>query len=228
MLQRYVSKELTHFVGRNLPCEEKRYRLLLKILKEGKLIAPNPPFGIRGSSEKVSRNLVVNAAVPFSEGAYHPQVVCFCDIPVGDLGIHMGKYGNFGLSFEKSFLLKNGANPVFYIATESTFFTETNFDDMIERFRSSFGKQMRSSADHKESLEIERFIDFQVFSFMKEFGKATEDDSEKNYYMEREWRVWGDVNFELSDVFRIILPKSYVGRLKKEPVSYTHLRAHET
>jgi len=40
MLQRYVSKELTHFLGRSLANDDERYELLLKILKQGRLKAP--------------------------------------------------------------------------------------------------------------------------------------------------------------------------------------------
>ena len=44
------------------------------------------------------------------------QVVCFCDIPEHDLEIHVNKYGKFGLSFRKEFLIGLGASPVFYVA----------------------------------------------------------------------------------------------------------------
>jgi hypothetical protein len=39
-MQRYVSDELTHFVGRALPDYEQQYDLLVKILTSGWLIAP--------------------------------------------------------------------------------------------------------------------------------------------------------------------------------------------
>lgn len=44
MSQRYVSDELTHFVGRDLPDNEARYALLLKILRDGFLSSdPDSP-----------------------------------------------------------------------------------------------------------------------------------------------------------------------------------------
>jgi ribosomal protein L24E len=46
-------------------------------------------------------------------------MVCFCDIPIGDLGIHIKKYGQFGLAFKKSFLIERGANPVLYVERNS-------------------------------------------------------------------------------------------------------------
>jgi len=42
-------------------------------------------------------------------------MVCFCDIPVRDLFVHMQKYSKFGLSFPKGFLAEKGANPVSYV-----------------------------------------------------------------------------------------------------------------
>ena len=41
--------------------------------------------------------------------------MCFCDIPVGDLGLHMRKYSPFGLAFKKDFFAEQGALPVFYV-----------------------------------------------------------------------------------------------------------------
>ena len=39
--------------------------------------------------------------------------------------------------------------------------------------------------------------------------------------MEREWRVLGDVGFELKDVHRIFLPPSYAERFREDLPGYT-------
>jgi hypothetical protein len=49
-----------------------------------------------------------------------PQVVCFCDIPLPDLPLHMTKYSRFGIAFRREFLISFGANPVFYVANNAT------------------------------------------------------------------------------------------------------------
>jgi hypothetical protein len=54
-----------------------------------------------------------------SNNLINPDMVCFCDIPIGDLGIHIKKYGQFGLAFKKSFLIERGANPVLYVERNS-------------------------------------------------------------------------------------------------------------
>jgi hypothetical protein len=111
-LQNFVSDELFHFVGRGMP-ENEQFNLLIKILKTGWLThAPhsqgyNPIVHIDGS-KKISSNLM-----------YNPKIVCFCDIPLPDIGFHAVKYSHFGISFTKNYLIQFGARPVFYIPTSA-------------------------------------------------------------------------------------------------------------
>jgi hypothetical protein len=113
--QRYVSEELTHFVGRSLGDQEKQFDLLLKILKSGELRTPRNADG----SVKPPVKTTLGAGW-FSERKVHQvAAVCFCDIPEEDLAIHMKKYSRFGLAFPKPFLLTRGATPVFYIANDA-------------------------------------------------------------------------------------------------------------
>jgi hypothetical protein len=120
--QRYVSEELTHFVGRG-SSEEEQYSVLVdKILKTGWLLANPSVFSVSEAEEILARkSAVVYSPQPSapSEDMMHHLVVCFCDIPITDLEIHMRKYSRFGLSFLKPFLVEKGANPVLYIANNS-------------------------------------------------------------------------------------------------------------
>src|SRR5919107_2054971 len=122
--QRYVSPELTHFVGKRLSSEDQQdqqYSLLVDdILKAGWLM--HPPFD-RPPREGLSEGTPLVGGTPTpgvgdTEAAYW-QGICFCDIPVTDLEIHMNKYSQFGLSFLKPFLVSKGANPVLYVASNS-------------------------------------------------------------------------------------------------------------
>lgn len=111
--QRYISKELTHFVGKGLR-PNSQYKLLIKILISGWLT--HPPH-----DPHVSGNLVVNTSAKISQNdMYSPQVVCFCDIPIEDLTLHTVKYSPFGLAFDKDFIVKNGGTPVHYIPITSS------------------------------------------------------------------------------------------------------------
>lgn len=116
MDQRYVSNELTHFVGKNESSDDWRFALLVTILKSGVLRAP--PLTTDPAVELTAQTVV--GGTSFSgRDMYRSSVVCFCDIPLADLNLHMNKYSRFGVSFTKHTLLQKGANPVFYVATDS-------------------------------------------------------------------------------------------------------------
>ncbi len=253
-VQRYVSKELTHFVGRGL-MEEEQYSVLVNcILKDGWL-RHNPndspgPVEILESGG-VSLSIAPNDPdIPPGE-LYRPQVVCFCDIPVTDLEIHMRKYSRFGLSFLKPFLVEKGANPVFYIARNSkalkmfmgledepiperVFPREQLFTHNVGEYNNLFwrlllgdpplhnnGLLVQFPEEHQKLSTFQSFLNVYVFSFLKYFDDTTTDEDPENFYMEREWRVLGDINFELEDVYRVILPRSYARRLREDLPDYT-------
>lgn len=136
-VQSYVSNELTHFVGRSLrPNEEAQYQLLLKIFRSGTLLDPRyrgkrdtPIFFFDVVSRDGAERRQQYYPEPYFEvridgevGANEfvaPEMVCFCDIPLHELGIHTSKYSRFGLGFAKSFLVTQGANPVQYVARDA-------------------------------------------------------------------------------------------------------------
>ena len=131
-IQRYVSNELSHFVGKG-QTEEKQYDILVnKILKTGWLTYP--PHDI---SRPRSLSLDFSSLIS-DDKALKYEVVCFCDIPDSDLTIHVNKYSKFGLAFKKDYLIAKGACPVFYVANESpvstnAVFTPDNFaTDLIK------------------------------------------------------------------------------------------------
>jgi hypothetical protein len=82
------------------------------------------------------------------------QVVCFCDIPVIDLAIHVRKYSKFGLAFKKAFLIERGACPVFYVANESPVSTKQVFspDDFSARINAA-GATRASAVSRPKPLE---------------------------------------------------------------------------
>jgi hypothetical protein len=250
-IQRYVSRELTHFVGRNLTDKDSQYSLLVEILNSGWLTHhPHNP--------NISGNLTLNPKASIN-AMYSPQVVCFCDIPVEDLAIHVRKYSAFGLAFPKAFLIDNGANPVFYVAANSkvttiahlfdgekerqvsvptktqwpdTLFHKVNrslfFEEMIREYHDLLdvaeeamsGQAPGVSRDVQRLWRLRHFLDFQIFSFMRGFDDTKSDEDPANFYMEREWRMLGNLRFTISDVARILLPESYANRLRVDVPQY--------
>ncbi|MBI3803663.1 MAG: hypothetical protein HY282_07855 [Nitrospirae bacterium] len=226
--QRYVSSEMTHFVGRNLP-EADQYQLLIEIIASGWLThAPHNPA--------ISGQLTVNTNARMSENEmYFPQIISFSDIPIGELDIHIRKYSRFGLSFLKSFLVEQGANPVFYICKNASSRDKgrtqritlgERFDRVVHEYHLLF-KELQASGEKSEDahhlkqlLSIKEFLDYHIFSFLKFFDESKPDDAPENFYMEREWRILGNLQFTVDHIRRIILPESYAARLRADLPKY--------
>ena len=85
--QRYTSTELTHFVARACKRadgefdQDGQYDVLVKILREGRLLPPDGAGGTSflGNGSFLKRTMIDVAAV------------YFCDIPISDFAIHIGK-----------------------------------------------------------------------------------------------------------------------------------------
>jgi hypothetical protein len=226
--QRYVSHELTHFVGKGLS-ENQQYSLLVNdILKAGWLM--HPPIDDRQPNEVLRGSPLVGGThtpdVDDTEAVYW-QSICFCDIPVTDLEIHMTKYSRFGLSFLKPFLVGKGANLVLYVAKNSQALpfglSGTRSGDEVWPRRRVFKGNIELLEDYRDKfpLTLKFFLDLLVFSFIKYFDDSTSDEDEANVYMEREWRVLGDVNFALADVHRVFMPESYAEHFRADLPNYT-------
>jgi hypothetical protein len=231
---RYTSDELTHFVGARLASDHERYERLLEILRTGKLRASD---GSR-TTDDTAMLLSVLGNKKVSDGtAIRGVAVCFCDIPLKSLGLHMSKYKSFGIAFLKPFLVARGANPVFYVANDarlpgpSVVPTLSGTEELVHNMsraelmdRIHWEAMALSTRAHDLMFEsgdadlrslLLRFVHLHsllyetTLAFVQSFGSAQPEDSLENYYMEREWRVYGDVLFEVADVRRIILPRSY-------------------
>ena len=233
--QRYVSSELAHFVGKGLK-EEQQYQLFLKILNEGWIT--HPPH-----DPKISGNLLVNTPSQISSNMmYSPDIVCFCDIPIADLSIHVAKYSPFALSFSKDFIVQQGGCPVFYLPKQASVHVRKKplpegnigkgqyFDKMTQEYSAlmqMFRSMITQSSELpnvqealKRLMELERFIDFHIFSYIKFYDHSCADDHDDNYYLEREWRVIGNVKFDSKDIETVFMPKRYCQKFREDCPSY--------
>jgi hypothetical protein len=227
--QRYVSPELTHFVGRSLRSKRERYKLLAAILRSGRLKARRPK-GYENKRYVLQKNLDVRLS---SNDAYKTSIVCFCDIPAGDLDIHMEKYGQFGIAFQKKFLLEQGALPVMYVPTNGrpallpyggygrgrVAAQSSSFDEFWKRY----GRICHATKDlavteewHGDLKKMIEFLDMHMLSHLKFFDAKLEDWEDDNYYFEREWRISQDVKFRLGDVWRVILPPDFSRQFRRD------------
>lgn len=227
--QRYVSKELTHFVGAGISIEGEdqsailsaQYDLLIKIIRDRRVSHPphdyeddipadlkyDPSYSYKfvGSFHASSNNLI------------YPDIVCFCDIPIEDLGIHIQKYSPFGLSFLKSFLIERGVNPVFYVARSSAIHGITRaeyYDEKIKLFLSTCPNSSKEYCDDIRDLVGD------MLCFVKFFDPERSDDDKENFYMEREWRSLFNIHFKINDIERIIIPKSFAEQFRNDVPNY--------
>lgn len=216
--QKYISNELTHFVG--YKCKQfldKQYIILKKILNDEEL-RPTAEITnqIRGytfdSSKKISDNEMFT---PFS--------VSFSDIPISDLNIHVRKYGRCGLSFKKDFIAKQGGKPMHYIPKYGSYNEDESnaeyFDRLIPQYRNLF-TLVWSNGELRQRInnfhEIDRFLSYTFLGYLKFFDHNLKDNDEENFYFEREWRAMGRVKFSIEDVKRIFIPKKYAVRLRED------------
>ena len=264
--QRYVSDELTHFVGKGMD-PSAQYALLLKIIKSGWLThPPHKPMMSGGTGIHQGRKLSENEM-------YSPNVVCFCDIPVADMALHVGKYSPFGLSFSKGFIAANGGSPVHYVSKSSRVKVEKDvkdqlalmdvlslgmrlgvnvmidstpedmpaalyndvergqyFDKMVNEFHEILGPlftrlyEMPAEGNPLErNLRIgalHHFVTEQLFAYLKFFDHTLPDDHPENYYLEREWRIVGNLKFNIEDIRRVFMPKEYAERFRADCPKY--------
>ena len=243
--QRYVSNELTHFVGRSLRDEKKdenqiwdeQYGILRKIIHE-KRISYSPHETSEGGLEygTPSRNYFEFQSKFSNNGMIVPGMVCFCDIPLEDIAIHISKYSHFGLSFQKSFLIKQGTTPVFYVEKNSiirNYPSQKNtarseyFDEMVDHYIKYCNNWLnyiknfpcKIEPRSKECIEIGEFM-LDLLSYIKFFDANKSDADEENFYMEREWRSLFYINFEIENIRRIILPSSFSKRFRSDVPEY--------
>ena len=152
-------------------------------------------------------------------------MVCFCDIPLRDLDIHIRKYGPFGLAFRRKFLVDQGATPVFYIAADSAVTPGSCLGARYDENFAPYGElRIAIHGTPPEAFPglspLMSFLDLRLFSYLKFFDSTKADDDPENFYMEREWRVVGTVKFSVPDVERVIIPRAYGPRLREACPNY--------
>lgn len=185
------------------------------------------------NDEHIKINGCGSQAIVFDSGSLRREkeilqtkVVCFCDIPRNQLSIHTKKYSQFGISFDKQYLALKGANPVWYYGANSEYAApgmEANerwslLEENIGILHRLQMAAMKGGEDPftKDLMHLTLFLDAHVLSFLKPFEIGLMDNDEKNYYMEREWRMHGGLAFSIEEVNCIFVPKGFAKKLNSD------------
>jgi hypothetical protein len=216
---------------------EANYQTILKILDSA--CVSHPPHNPHFYAHQIAFNWDKSI---FSEELIVPSITCFCDIPYETLQIHMRKYGRFGLSFPREFLIKYGARPVIYMPMQpsdpnrgwGTIYCEALLLDLEQIWRGfrehvidpvagesrsrSMGVKPTSAKD--AAMAVDDVFEQQFLAFIKPFNSELADDDPNNFYLEREWRRFGNLSFQPRDVNHVLVDGEYVERLKKERPIY--------
>jgi len=239
----YTSEILYHFVGREEPINhEQNYCTLLKVLSSGR-ISYRPYENLDGWGEVAVRFDWSKSL--FNQDLIVPTVTCFADIPFEALGIHTKKYGQFGIGFEKQYVLFYGARPVMYIPySPSDRFHPSPYgrhlvEDVEQTFRSFVEAQEKicagrsipetrylgapaQSAEHAVS-QMHSMFGKDFLAFVKAFDCTLPDDHLENYYMEREWRKYQYLRFGPDQVRKVVVAPGFGARAKNDFPGYAHL-----
>lgn len=224
----YVSEVLYHLVGSSQPTHDREnFEVLRKVLRSGELWT-NSVGGKRG--------LVMTKTDPDrprTNGEFiEATVTCFCDIPRNLLGRHTSRYGRFGVGIDRTLAAGLGARPVIYLpeVPRDPFLIVNGLGERIlqcakdlDQFfpgpegvsysSRTMGAPAVDAADAADQAQTALVRD--VLAFIKVFDVTLPEDHPENFYMEREWRKYG--NMPLKETLReVIAPAEYHTALLSE------------
>lgn len=229
---------LFHFVGHSSPNDEEKNFEILKIILSSGCISHPPHDGCWGkTSYKITytqdsdESFILEDSL-INEKLIVPNITCYADIPLSSLGIHIQKYGKFGLSLPRDLLIECGARPVMYIpmwdddwrgvyGTVLLKNLEAVYKGYCQHIKSLLGSQTTYSSTlgtipENKNEAIKRMDSAFVKDFLayiKPFNSKLDANDPNNFYMEREWRKFGNMKFENTQVERIIVAKGFKKRL---------------
>lgn len=229
----YTSDELVHLVGSSHPSDDEANFETLKLIVESGEIRTRlmeAGSGRTGYLTKRSGSLV-------DESRLDPNVTCYADIPRRSLAIHVTKYGRFGLSFDRAWMAHQGARPVMYVPKRrDEFFSAIggsqllrDLDAIHEGLLQHCEKQLegvnRASRRMRAMGTMPRgelsvlaatktALELYLMAFIKPFDVQLARDDPKSFYMEREWRKFGNLQFEAKDVVAVYVAPGHLARAK--------------
>ncbi len=232
----YLSDELFHLVGNRRPMDhDTNFETLLKVLRSC-CVSANPPEVKQGNiCVTVNREETL-----FSEKLVSAEITCYCDIPHSLLSRHSAKYGCFGIGFNRVYLARRGARPVYYVPTTSDDRLSIHGATVLQDIHAKFEGFVRHLYDPlpeassqrsrflcaipetpKEAIEdLYALLTKDFMAFIKPYDAELSVDDINYYYAEREWRLLGGLKFNYQDLSKVIVKAGYAARLREAMPEY--------
>jgi len=218
-------------VAARLRIDEANYQTLLKVLRSGRIAhSPNvPEWGIVSHNVDFTKHLINGQLIDST-------ITCYCDIPLDHLPLHLNKYGRFGISFARDYLIRYGARPVLYFPyskseTGNAFGgalllseIETVFkafhhnvlnhrikDQMPTRAVGESPKTPEATLSALDTVVLQHFL-----AFIKPFEADLADDDPENYYLERELRKFGNLVFKPENIWSVVVGLGFEKRISED------------
>jgi hypothetical protein len=130
--------------------------------------------------------------------------------PTGRLHYEESKKGSKSDLYDDLFKMHNQLSAIRHVALQEKYTNAASLQEVDKTV-----KQLRTMLFYQTAVEA--FL----FGHLKFFDPFLASDDDANYYMEREWRVAGPVNFDLGDVSRVFVESGYESRFKSEFPDFT-------
>ncbi|WP_438834336.1 abortive infection system antitoxin AbiGi family protein [Aeromonas oralensis] len=166
----------------------REYSTLIEILKCSYFRASHSNEEIYGSVKVKSRKF----AIP---------MVSFCDIRISHLMEHTSKYGGFGIGLKKSWGVKNGLNPVFYINSDCSMIDY--FNETLRTFKEKYLSDLDDENYYAQKKIYRALIN--PFRYMKNYEgtlnrKNQEPILDYRFANENEWRYVPDIRSNIAPI----------------------------
>jgi hypothetical protein len=220
--QQYASNILYHFVGSKRPNNHKEnFDVLCKILQS-----------MRVGNHDVPCRITIDYDRPIENGELLVQtVVCFCDIPLTQLPhVHAKKYGHFGVGVDKTLFARYGGRPVIYMPLDRQ--PGAGIGNYLGRellgahrglnehfLRDALPSRSRTVGSAPSTPEqaadlAASLLARDVLAFLKYYDPTLPDDHNENFYMEREWRKYGNLELHMG-LRQVVVPPSFGSELRE-------------
>lgn len=119
-------------------------------------------------------------------------MVCFCDIPLGQIQNHIKEYGQCGIGMKKEWANNNAINPVFYIDEKSEILEL--FIESVQYAHGLHGINENDFFEHRIIKDIIKYL-LKMNCYLKMVnGISSKNGEPKKFYDEREWRYVPDIS----------------------------------